>query len=314
MVQTESSTQSSIASLLEQAYSMLECGNLADALDFFQQALRLDFDNQELILALTCVNWWQSSLEQIECDEDTFEYGEKLIQQWKEFKHSVQHYGTINNRVMLAFQHFVFTKAHAAFLAFSQKHSEPDINFKLGQTNKMLGNYQEALDQFLSLVSTRKEDPALLAELADVYDLINEPVKAKAFFREAFYLNPQKIDIELLESQTIQRLKEKVAELGKSGIELEEWIPVYGELWGIFSVKRKLKPIEVSKLRHSIYELETELKNSTNRRMILIPRLITRYFWYLDHLIITKADKKLIDENLLKIKLLDASVYAAYIS
>lgn len=314
MIQTENNTESSIASLLEQAYAHLSKGSLSEALECFQHALRLDFDNQELLFALKCINWWQSSLEQIQFSSDSIEFGDALIQQWKEFKHSVLYYGVVSSRVMLAFQHFVFTRAHESFTAFSQKHHEPDINFKLGQTSKMLGNYQEALELFSSILPNHKEDPALLAELADVYDLINEPVKAKAFFREAFYINPQKIDLDLLETGTIQRLREKIANLGKSGIELQEWIPVYGELWDVFSVKRELKPIEVSKLRQSIYELETELKNSTNRRMILIPRLITRYFWYLDHLIISKTDKKLIDENLLKIKLLDASVYAAYIS
>ncbi len=314
MVQTDCSTEASIPSLLEEAYTLLAGENLSGSLELFQKALRIDFDNEELLFALKCVNWWQNSLSGMDRDIDSIRYGDELIQYWKEFCQAVAQFGQQNNRALLAFRHFVFSKAQSCFLEFEKNHKEPDIIFRIGQTHKLLGNYQNALDSYLSILNYRKEDPALLAELADVYELTNDTVRAKAFFREAFYLNPQKIDIELIESATIRILREKIKAIGKNGIEMQEWIPVYAELWDIFSIKRELKPIEISKLRQSVYELETELKNDTNRRMILVPRLITRYFWYLDHLIMTKADKKQVDENLLKIKLLDASVYAAYIS
>ena len=85
-----------------------------------------------------------------------------------------------------------------------------------------------------------------------------------------------------------------------------------GELHGAFSVKRELKPVEVGKLKQSIYELETELAADGSRRGILVPRLINRYFWLVDHYMNRKEEKSKIDEILLKIKLLDPVVCKQY--
>jgi hypothetical protein len=133
-------------------------------------------------------------------------------------------------------------------------------------------------------------------------------------FREAFFINPQRVDVDLLESGLITRLTEKALEAGRGGIELTEWIPVYGEILGVLSVKRELKPIEAGKLKQSIYELETELAADGARRPILLPRLINRYFWLVDYYMNQKEEKARVDELLLKIKLLDSNVHKMYIA
>jgi len=79
-------------------------------------------------------------------------------------------------------------------------------------------------------------------------------------------------------------------------------------------VKRELKPIEVGKLRQSIYELENEVKENAERRSLLTPRLINRYFWLIDHYINAKEDRSRIDEVLLKIKLMDPAVHKQYVA
>ena len=64
----------------------------------------------------------------------------------------------------------------------------------------------------------------------------------------------------------IRRLAAKVASLGYKGLELSEWIPVYGAVLGIFAIKRELKAVEVGKLRQSIYQLENDSKEEGGAR------------------------------------------------
>jgi tetratricopeptide (TPR) repeat protein len=160
----------------------------------------------------------------------------------------------------------------------------------------------------------KKDDAEALAELADVYALVNEPRAAKAMFREALFLNPQKVDVRMLDSEMIKLLHDRVEELGYKSPELEEWIPVYGVLFGVFTVKRELRAIELGKLKQSIFSLENEIRDRPGEALLLSPRLINKYFWLIDHYVNSGEEKSRIDETLLKIKVLDPGVYERYVN
>ena len=305
-----------VETLLTEAYTFLSDLDIDSAQASLQNALEQDFEDDELLYAMKCARWWADSMEKASTIADPFEAGEFILTRWKAFKSFLAKLGAIRERAASAFKQYAFGAALSKYRALTTdgESVDPEIALRLGRTSKGHGDYEAAVRYLEGAAKARRDDPAILAELADAYALIDEQRASKALFREAFFINPQRIDTELLESSAFARLSDKVAEFGKEGIESAEWIPVLGELLGVFSVKRELKPIEAGKLKQSIYELETELAADGSRRAILVPRLINRYFWLVDHYMNRKEDKSKIDELLLKIKLLDPVVYKQYIA
>jgi tetratricopeptide (TPR) repeat protein len=147
----------------------------------------------------------------------------------------------------------------------------------VGRCYKGVGNYDLALKYLEEAAKAKRDDAEALAELADVYALVDEPRAAKALFREAFFANPQRVDIRSLDSEMVAILCEKVRNLGFKSPELEEWIPVYGVLFGVFTVKRELRAIELgsSSNRYLVGERDTRWPGEAG---VLTPRLINRYF------------------------------------
>jgi len=244
-----------------------------------------------------------------------YERGEYVVAQWKAFAAFAAKLDGDFERAYYAFKRYAFALAlsHYRALPAEEKEShESELALRVGRCLKGAGDYDAALRQLEAAARERKEDAEILAELADAYALGGEARSSKALFREAFYLGPQRIDLELLESEMIRRLAARVAELGYRGQELLEWLPVYGALFGVFTVKRELKAVEVGRLRQSIYQLENEVKEGGEDRALTVPRLINRYFWLIDHLIAAKEDRARIDETLLKVRLLDQSVFKQY--
>lgn len=305
-----------VGTLISEAYKFLSDLDIDSAQASMQSALEQDFEDDELLYAMKCAQWWAGSIDKADSIADPFESGEYVISRWKAFRHFLSRLGPTQDRTCSAFKQFAFGTALAKYrsLASDGESADPELVLRLGKASKGHGDYEAAVRYLEGAAKARRDDPAILAELADAYALIDEPRASKALFREAFFINPQRIDTELLESSAFSRLACKVTEIGKEGIECAEWIPVLGELMGVFSVKRELKPIEAGKLKQSIYELETELAADGSRRAILVPRLINRYFWLIDHYMNRKEDKSKIDELLLKIKLLDPIVYKQYIA
>jgi hypothetical protein len=124
-------------------------------------------------------------------------------------------------------------------------------------------------------------------------------------------LDSQSVELSYLESPMILRLVEKLkGRFGDAGAELQEWIPVYGTIFGLFNVKRELRPLELGKLKQAIYQLEKEVGGQ--RRNLLIPRLINHYFWLVDHYLNSGEDRQKIEEVLAKIKELDPEIYSEY--
>jgi len=304
------------AGLLKKAYDKLKDSDAVSAYDLLEQALQADFTNEEVKYALKCVNWWLAQNGKVEGKKDTYEKGGFIISLIKQYNVFLGQFDKFYEQCQYAVRYYVYSTALFFFkdlLGSPANQHDPGLLLLVGRCYKGLGNYDEALNYLEQAVRFKREDAETLAEVADVNALLAETKAAKALFREAFFLDPVKIDVRSLESALILQLRDKVEELGYRDEELLcEWIPVYGCLWGVFSVKRELKPIEAGKLKQSIFSLETEYEANPVKREKLKPRLLNRYFWLIDHYENNREDPSLIEETLLKIKVLAPDIYQKY--
>ena len=137
---------------------------------------------------------------------------------------------------------------------------DPDLLLQVGRCCKGMGNYERAIECLERANSESREDARILAELADCYSLVNESRAAKVFFREAFFRRPA--GRRPCGPGVPARRSAWRRGCGRQGIRgsrcSAEWIPVYGAIWGVFSVKREMKPLEFGKLKQAIYQLEKE--------------------------------------------------------
>jgi tetratricopeptide (TPR) repeat protein len=305
---------STVADLIQDAYSRLKESDGEGAVRILREALKEDFDHTEVIYALKCVTWWLERLKRLEDFGSPFEKGGFILSQWKPFyafAATVNGGGGMTDSCHYALRRFVFSLAIAFFREIPEENGQdPEVLLQMGRCCKGVGNFEEAARYLEQAVRFRREDPLALSELADVNALLGDTRAAKVLFREAFYLGAQAVDLESMESEMIILLREKVAGLGYSGAELAEWIPVYGCLWGVFSVKRELKPVELGKLNQSILSLENEIRGGADTGR-LRPKLLNRYFRLIDYYGNVRDNSEAVEETMLKIKFIDPAIYEA---
>ncbi|HCC37342.1 MAG TPA: hypothetical protein DEQ14_06845 [Treponema sp.] len=309
--------QRSAAGLIQTAYDNLKApdANAQKVAEILNQALGLEFENAELKHALKCVNWWIERTGKIGEYQNPFEKGSFILSLLKPYYDFLDRLDEDYEQCQYAVRRFVFSSALGYFkdlLGDGINQHDPGLLLLIGRCYKGVGNYDEALKYLGQAVRFRREDGATLAELADVNALLAETRAAKALFREAFFLDPSGIDLRSLESEMILLLRRKVAELGYKETEICEWIPVFGCLLGVFSVKRELKQVEAGRLKQSIFSLEEEFRRE-NAEPYIKPRLLNRYFWLIDHYENIRENPSLIDETLLKIKVTDPAIHEMYV-
>jgi len=306
---------SQAAGLLKKAYDKLKASDAVAACELMEQALDLDFENEEIKHALKCTHWWLEHTRRIDDLKNPFEKGNLFISLLKQYYIFLGQFDRIYDQCQYAVRFFVYSKALVFFeglLGNQANQHDPVLLLLIGRCYKGTGNYDEALKYLEQAVRIKREDAETLAEVADINALLAQTKAAKALFREAFFLDPSKVNILSLESALIQKLRDDVCALGFKEDELCEWIPVYGYLWGVFSVKRELKQTEAGRLKQSIFSLEAEYDANPSRRALLKPRLLNHYFWLIDHYEISREDHSLIEEILLKIKVTDPDIYKMY--
>jgi tetratricopeptide (TPR) repeat protein len=263
--------------------------------------------------ALKCAAFWKERREGLKGLAGAYEKGEYLLTQWRAFIRFVEDLADAPESLVYACRQFVFGTAlkHYQRLLEEGPAEEPEVLFRIGRCFKGIGNFDLAIECLENANRGKPEEAALLAELADCYSLVNESRAAKVFFREAFFLDPQAVDLGTLESPLIERLAEKVRQLGFSGPEANEWLPVYGTIYGVFNVKREMKPLELGKLKQSIFQIRKEIESEPRARG-LVPRLINRYFWLIDHYLTVGETREKVEEVLERIREIDPRVYREY--
>jgi len=306
--------EENVEQLLHDGYEKIKEHDLERSIACLERALSLDFDNVEVVASLKIANFWRERQQTTEAIGTPFEKGEYLLSQWRPFQGFLVRVGFPSEQALYAVRQHVFGQALGHFERLSDDAGGRDLEIltRIGRCLKGIGEYDRALEHLKAAAQQRREDPQILAELADCYALVNEVQISKAFFREAFFLGPQQIDVWGLESEMIRRLIAKVRELGYESPVLEEWLPVFGVIFGVLTVKRELRSIEYGKLKQSIYALEREHQDRNEVEDVLMPRLINRYFWLIDHYVSTGEDRAKIDEVLLKLRSLNPSIYQQY--
>ena len=300
---------------LTKAYGFLEAGKPEEAKQLLQAEAEADLDNKDIFFALNCCYFMINSLRQIESAEDFFERGEIIINEWKSFENTATR-GSMPPEILFSARKGFFTLALENYSKLADEQDSKqraEICRKIGLCYKKFGEYETAKNCLIEANSLSSGSAPILAELADCFALCGEERTAKVLFREAFFLDPQKIDFCFLDSELICCLIRKVSDKGYAGAALQEWIPVYGALFGIFSVNRELRSQEVGRLKQDIYAKEHESKDPSSDSSVLTPRLINLYFWLIDHYVLTNAEPAKINQILLKIKILDPTIYSLFL-
>jgi tetratricopeptide (TPR) repeat protein len=300
--------------ILKNAYNALKRGEFEEGIGLLQKASGLDSELPEITEALRCAAYWRERKEKSE-HMDHYGRSEYLMDEWNNFAKTLSPPERLAPNCFYGIKHHISTLALENYLALADANEIFDFEslLRIGRLYKGLGNYESAIEILEHANQVTRNDPQALAELADCYAQIDEVKPAKLFFREAFFIDPRAVDLEALESPFMHALINKIRENGKKEEEVGLWIPVYGAIYGVFNMKRELKPIEIGKLKQAVSGLEQKLHEKKEDVHIIIPLLLNKYFWLIDHYVGIKAPAADIDALLLKIKDTDEDIYLQYI-
>ena len=301
---------------LKVALGYLQQGNPLEAQKIISSLFEHDLESFELIYTNKCCIFWIDSIKRLKSIEDSFERSENILLEWKNFQDYISRESNPYEPALFAVQQGFFKNAleeYKKMLEEKDPLQKAEIYKKAGICYKKLGDFENARAFLTEANNIYPNLSSVLAELADCFSLCGEDKFGKVLYREAFFADPDSIDLDFLDSELIKCLIEKTKSKGYSGKALQYWIPVYGVLGGVFNIKRELTSQEVARLKKDIYAMENEIKDPSCNSEILVPRMLNCYFWLMDHYDLANETQAKINEVLLRIKLLDSAVYEMYI-
>ena len=296
---------------------ILKKGDILKADELLKEVLMEALDNEQIKFAVNCFSFWTNIIRQLPSIKDSYERGETLLTSWETFLPFTQKQKyKPDESILYYFKCGIFSIAlqnYSELVDIQDFAQRAEITRKIGLCYKKLGEYETAKNFLAESNKLKAGEAAVIAELADCFALCGEDRQAKVLFREAFYIDAQKVDLCFLDSELIQCLIRKIEEKGYTGDELLAWVPVYAQIFGVFTVKRQLKPQEVFKLKQEMYAAENEMKDPGCNRKLITPRLCNLYFWLIDHYAMNNEENTRISEILMRIKILDPVIYQLYV-
>lgn len=300
---------------LKEALHFLENADPVQAQLIIGKLFEQELGCKELSYTNRCCTFWIESSRRLNGITNSYEKGLRILSDWKSFMEFLKRENFVYEPALYSVQKGYFSSA-LKYYTKCMDEKDPvhraEVFKNAGICYKKLGDYENARTCLSEANNICPNIASVLAELADCFSLCGEDRYGKVLFREAFFLSPESIDIDFLDSELIKCLIEKTLEKGYSGKVLQHWIPVYGILCGIFNIKRELTSQEVGRLKQNIYAMENEFKDPSCNTAVLVPDLLNSYFWLIDHYMLTHAEASNINEILLKIKILDSSIYDTY--
>ncbi len=310
---------------IKESLKYIEEGNPEKAQKITASLFETELECPELSYTNRSCYFWIETSRRLQDVTDSYELGIRLLSEWKNFQIFLSRDGYIYEPAYTSFKIGFFKTALKHYTKLIQECQSGSQNLikdpvrraeiyrNAGICWKKLGNFDDARACLTEANNINSNMASVVAELADCYALCGEDKFAKVLFREAFFIDPEDVDIDFLDSELIKCLIQETIQKGYTGKVLHYWIPVFGILGGIFNIKRELTSQEVGRLRQNIFAMESEYKDPACNGDVLVPQLLNNYFWLVDHYVLTHENPARINEILLKIKILEPTVYDLYV-
>ncbi len=304
---------------LSQAYDLILHGDPSSAKQILDDNFAFDLDNADISVSIKFCSFWEN-IYYVRERLQPFKAGSVLLEHWDKFlalvsEHEAVQGAPVKEGFVEAFKEATYRNALESFSCVDPGDDvslAAELKRRMSLCYKRLGDYETALSLITEANAMLPNQAHYVAELADCHDLCGNVKIAKLLFKEAFYIDSQRIELGNLDSKLIAALVEKVRSEGFEGALVQEWLPVYGTLTGVLNMKRDLKPQELVKLLQDIKLRKTELKDPANNEEILKPRLMNMYLRLMEYYLLRKEDVVKINSLMLNIQLLDKDLYQKF--
>ena len=293
-------------------FQLIEEGNFTKSMDLLDKLMSINPDYPGLIDSYRATKFWMNREKELSNLTEGKKTADFLMTEWSIFDEYAKLKKIESSTAFKSVMKYIFFTASQHYKTAFKKQEDTSSNFdlllKLGDCFLRLEEYQKAIDTLEYARNSYKSNACLLSILAEANYQLKDYPKSLLYFREAFFVNPTDINMELLKSKPVQDLIALAKNDREDYKDIREWIPVYGFISDIFYVRRNLSKHQVNSIKKDIYSLEisfqkmdTEQKLSSNT----YPRLINKYLWMLDYYKYQNNIKENIDEikeRLLKIE------------
>lgn len=294
----------------------LENGDFKSASNELDLLLKQDISHEQIISCLKVIGFWQDCFDrfyQIAANEH-YQKGFFIIKQWIVFHTHFKSLLPYLEVELYGLKLFLFEQALLEFKQINSHLRDEESLLHISRCYKGLDNYEQALRFIDNCFKRNRSNPTVMAEYADLLLLTEHTVMGKLLYKEAFFLDPQRVELAFLESPIILKMIEIISKKEYDINRVKSWIPVYGAIYDAFNIKRGLRTVELGRIKSTIYSLEST--NSYLEDPIQKAKLLNHYFWYIDHLKETVVNnitaKDEIDQLLSKIKRVDVEIYKEY--
>ncbi len=313
---THQDTQNHLAEIekndLEEGSRLLIKGNFSAAMDLYSQILDKNPYSSAAEAGYRISRFWMHRRDILEKILNQNRQLKQFIETWEHYEHFTRQHQIRESQAHWSTLIFLHNQLAYLMPHLQEILSALDHDFRLilkfGEIFIHLGDWQNAIQALESARSLKKDDPVILALLGEAYCQENNMYRGLAMFREAFFLDTQKISLEMIQCKVIQDL---IAEMRQSGIKEEDmasWLPVFAALYGVFTVKRSLSQMQLEDLNRDTLHLEETYRLNRDHTQIL-PRLLNHYLWLLDYYYVQEQNKISVGEIINRIKTLDPQLY-----
>ncbi len=286
-----------------EVFQLIEEGSFLEAVKKLDELMDINPDFPGFVEAYRTARFWDNRRDEIRRLNDGKQTADFLMRQWEEFhNYSEENNVTEHAAFKAAMKYIFFTASKHYTIAFQEQESTADnfdLLLNLGICFITLEEYRSAIETLEYARISYKNSAKLLSLLGESNFHIDERSKSILYFREAFFIDPSDIDLDLLKAQPVLDIIDIIGEKKPDLKVLREWIPIFGFTEDIFNARRNLNSEQIETIRQEIYSLEKNFQTISKEKISdsnIVPRLINKYIWMLDFFYVQKYDSEIIKE------------------
>ncbi len=271
-------------------YQLISEGNFQEAIKKADQLMNLNPDFPGVVEAYRTAKFWSNREQEIKQTGEGKKTADFLMEEWVAFEDYASYKEMKSSSAYKSAMRYIFFKAAEQYKLAFQHNEETndkfDLLINLGECFLRLKEHKYAIETLEYAMTSYKSNAKLLFILGESYYHIDDIPKCLLYMREAFQIDPSKIDLSLIEAKPILEIIDAIKASGKNVRDVREWIPIFGFLTDIFYVRRNLNKHQVESLKREVFNLENSLgrMNSDDIEATnILPRIINKYLWLLDY-------------------------------